>query len=55
MGEAVAATKYSIVPGFLSKQGGHLALQHHDNLVWYKNLKIRPLPGTELVTPTAGK
>jgi hypothetical protein len=44
MAAAVAATKYAIVPGFLSRQGGQLALQHHDNLVWYKNLKIRELP-----------
>ncbi len=44
MAAAVAATKYSIVPGFLSREGGRLALQHHDNLVWYKNLKVRALP-----------
>lgn len=54
MAAAVAATKYTIVPGFLSKEGGQLALQHHDNLVWYKNLKIRPLPA-ETATPPAGQ
>ncbi|MCW5966040.1 MAG: DUF1080 domain-containing protein [Bryobacterales bacterium] len=47
MAAAVAATKYAIVPGFLSREGGQLALQHHDNLVWFKNLKIRPLPAAE--------
>lgn len=50
---AVAATKYSIVDGFLSKAGGQLALQHHDNLVWYKNLKIRPLPPEDDAAPAA--
>jgi len=39
----VAATKYDIVPGFLSKDGGHIALQHHHDYAWFKNLKIRPL------------
>lgn len=41
--EAVAATKFSMVPGYLSREGGHIALQHHDNLVWFKDIKIRPL------------
>jgi hypothetical protein len=43
LAEAVAATKYAVVPGFLSRDGGHIALQHHNDLVWYKNIKIRPL------------
>lgn len=43
MAEAVAATKYTVVPNFLSREGGHIGLQHHNNLVWYKNIKIRPL------------
>ncbi len=41
---AVARTKYSMVPGFLSRKGGHIALQHHHNLVWFKDIKICPLP-----------
>lgn len=44
LAEAVAKTKYSIVPGFLSREGGHIALQHHHNLVWFKDIKICPLP-----------
>lgn len=44
---AVDATKYSVVEGFLSKEGGQLALQHHNDRVWFKNLKIRPLPPAE--------
>lgn len=48
MAEAVAKTKYSIVPNFLSRQGGHIALQHHHNRVWFKDIKICPLaPGGE--------
>lgn len=43
----VAATKYSRVPNFFSKEGGHIGLQHHHNYVWFKNLKIRPLPDEE--------
>jgi hypothetical protein len=44
---AVDATKYSVVEGFLSKEGGQLALQHHNDRVWFKNLKVRPLPPAE--------
>lgn len=43
LAQAVAETKYSLVPEFLSRDGGHIALQHHNNLVWYKNIKLRPL------------
>lgn len=44
MAEAVAKTKYSLVPNFLSREGGHIALQHHHDLVWFKDIKICPLP-----------
>ncbi len=44
LAEAVAHTKYSMVPGFLSRESGHIALQHHHNLVWFKDIKICPLP-----------
>lgn len=40
----VAATKFNQVPNFLSKEGGHIALQHHHDAVWFKNIKIRELP-----------
>lgn len=43
LAEAVAKTKYSVVPNFLSREGGHIALQHHNNLVWFKDIKICPL------------
>lgn len=43
LAEAVAATKFAMVPGYLSREGGHIALQHHDNLVWFKDIKICPL------------
>lgn len=43
MAEAVAKTKYSVVPNFLSREGGHISLQHHHDLVWYKDIKICPL------------
>jgi hypothetical protein len=52
---AVDATKYSIVPGFLSKDGGQIALQHHNDRVWFKNLKIRQLPSeSETSTEASG-
>lgn len=52
MEAAVAATKYSIVPDFLSKEGGHIALQHHNDLVWFKNIRIRPLSPEEPASET---
>ncbi|MDZ7637922.1 MAG: DUF1080 domain-containing protein [Bryobacterales bacterium] len=41
--EAVAKTKYAVVPNFLSREGGHIALQHHNDMVWFKDIKLRPL------------
>jgi len=42
--EAVAGSKYRSIPGFGDKISGHLLLQDHHCQVWFRNLKIRPIP-----------
>ncbi len=45
--EKVAASKFSEMPGYGQADAGHIALQDHGDVVWYRNLKIRPLTGEE--------
>jgi hypothetical protein len=42
--DAVSGSKYKGVPGFGAKTKGHLLLQDHHCNVWFRNLKIRPIP-----------
>jgi hypothetical protein len=41
----VAHSKFQNLPGFAREERGHIALQHHGDLVWFRHLHIRPLPG----------
>lgn len=40
----VAHSKFQNLPGFAREERGHIALQHHGDLVWFRHLHIRPLP-----------
>ena len=39
----VAASKFSKMPDFGKFKKGHIALQDHGDMVWYRNIKIRKL------------
>jgi hypothetical protein len=41
--ERVAASKFSKYEGFGAQPKGHIALQHHGQSVWFRNIKIRDL------------
>jgi hypothetical protein len=41
---AVANSKFKSTPGFGDKIKGHILLQNHHSEVWFRNIKIRPLP-----------
>lgn len=41
--DLVAGSKFSEMPGFGKFTSGHIALQDHGNMVWFRNLKIKPL------------
>ncbi len=42
---AVGASKFKTTAGFGSKIKGHILLQDHHSEVWFRNVKIRELPG----------
>lgn len=42
---AVAASKFKDKAGFGDKVKGHILLQDHNSEVWFRNVKIRELPG----------
>ncbi|MEW5975690.1 MAG: DUF1080 domain-containing protein [Acidobacteriota bacterium] len=39
----IAASKFGGSPGFAKSLEGHIALQHHGQEVWYRNIRIRPI------------
>ncbi|MGJ4729221.1 3-keto-disaccharide hydrolase [Luteimonas sp. SDU101] len=39
----VAASKFADWPGFAANDSGHIGLQDHGDVVWFKNLKIKEL------------
>jgi Domain of Unknown Function (DUF1080) len=40
----MARSKFKDLPGFAREARGHIALQHHGDVVWFRCLRIRPLP-----------
>ncbi len=42
----VAASKFNEWPAYGQARRGHIGLQDHGDEVWYRNIKIRPLPPT---------
>jgi hypothetical protein len=42
---AVAKSKFKNTSRFGTKFPGHLLLQDHGDEIWFKNIKLRPLPG----------
>ena len=42
--DLIAQSKFSKMPGFAQNEKGHIALQHHGQVVWYRNIRIRSLP-----------
>ncbi|MGQ9560285.1 MAG: 3-keto-disaccharide hydrolase [Candidatus Oleimicrobiaceae bacterium] len=47
----IAASKFKDYPWFALARQGYIALQHHGEEVWYRNIKIRPLPDEPNVPP----
>jgi hypothetical protein len=41
---AVAQSKFKDLPGFACAARGHIALQHHGDVVWFRHLRLRLLP-----------
>lgn len=41
LNELIAESKFNKMPGFAKEKNGHIALQHHRDEVWYRNIKIR--------------
>ena len=39
--ELVAKSKYRTIEGFAQKRNGHIVLQDHTDVVWFRNIKIR--------------
>ena len=40
----LAASKYADIEGFGDRRTGHIVLQDHGDNVWFRSLKLRPLP-----------
>ncbi|HEX9971206.1 MAG TPA: DUF1080 domain-containing protein, partial [bacterium] len=41
----IAESKFKDFSGFAKAREGYIALQHHGEEVWYRNIRIRPLKG----------
>jgi hypothetical protein len=42
--ELIKQSKFSSFPSFAQEREGHIALQHHGFDVWYRRIRVRPLP-----------
>ncbi|HUE86078.1 MAG TPA: DUF1080 domain-containing protein [Vicinamibacterales bacterium] len=42
-GKRVKASKFAKMPGYGRAKRGHIVLQDHGDLVWFRNIKIKPL------------
>jgi hypothetical protein len=40
----VTHSKFQELPGFAREPCGHIALQHHGDVAWFRHLHLRPLP-----------
>ncbi|MDZ7337575.1 MAG: DUF1080 domain-containing protein [candidate division KSB1 bacterium] len=49
--QLIARSKFKDYPWFALERSGHIALQHHGEEVWYRRIKIRPLPDEPNVPP----
>ena len=41
---AVAASKFSSMPDYGLNETGHIVLQDHGDELWFRNIRVRPLP-----------
>ena len=41
--ERVKKSKFVKIPKYGHAERGHIGLQDHGNLVWFRNIRIRPL------------
>jgi hypothetical protein len=49
MESRLAASKYRIYARFAEKRKGHIVLQDHGNVVWYRNIKMREIKPNEVL------
>lgn len=40
---AIATSKFAGLPGFMAEPDGHIALQHHGELAWFGQIRVRAL------------
>jgi len=43
--QTLAKSKFAKMPGFAKNSSGHIVLQDHDDTVYYRNIRVRPLGG----------
>jgi hypothetical protein len=48
---AIAKSKFKDIERFGTLQKGHLLLQDHNDQVWYRNVRVRPLPASQSQAP----
>ena len=51
--EAIAKSKFKDVARFGKLQNGHILLQDHGNRVWYRNVKVRRMQGSQTATQSS--
>ena len=45
----IEKSKFSPYQDFTKKHTGHIVFQHHHDEVWFKNIKVRPLPEQDIL------